>query len=805
MTDASQLKYRDRVFGVLFGFLFLSLPINGYGQVTFNVPGSMDHYDLAGDPSNPILAAAAVTTNRFFLGDSAVVHGGAVDVLFPDAMASSAGLRIRNSAYPFSFADLMLYRRNVFFGIEQPSDPFAGRYPLVGDLVYKPIPAGSIWSLEPIMTGNASFDLPEVRSRELSFTLLAEPSVAPPPATDLGVLVDGTPVQRTITVPARSIVWYKFTLSQPVDERNLRYLDIHTGLTPENVDTAIALFSEAGVRITRTDNNGSVQCLLTYGPGAPPRPAPTEDLIPGSGRHGSLPVGTYYLAVGGIMTTAAKGFAATGVHSMPSTLTLRLNPGFGPAAVAPNARDLGELSNGVTFAPPVTATEYFVPRWYKFTLSQPITTANRRFLDIDNDGYFGSTTRMGLYDLNGNLLAPTFPSGSGGWAQLSFGPGGFSRPRGGGGQVFDGRHGELPAGTYYLSVADGAAGTFPISWAATQYTTRQGPIPVRINLGAGTQPASPLVFRDLGSLVPGQTTVDEPYVNANGTVWIRFVLTDPISSANADFLDIDTLGTQQFLGNNVDGPNDTFLALYDNDGRLLSWNRDGADGRRSLLSFGPTAGDRGRQGTRGFYLGQNGNLPAGVYWLAVLGGWANADHWFNVSNPSLQRGPVKVNFRLDAPVVGPTLLGNVLLPGWQPSLARKNLQFRLYQGTTLVADAVVNPNDSGQYEVRFVGVLAGVYDVFVRTDTFLWKKLPGVSLGAIPVVRNLTLVNGDVSPDNEVNANDFSVMSNSWDTPFWMPGHTPTADLNGDDEVGAADFSILASTYDSDGDPLPQP
>ena len=83
----------------------------------------------------------------------------------------------------------------------------------------------------------------------------------------------------------------------------------------------------------------------------------------------------------------------------------------------------------------------------------------------DND------TEIGLYRADGTLVASDDDDGSGLLSQLSFGASFPTRPPVGNGAAYNGRDGNLPAGTYYLSVS-GFNSTFGAScWGVTSTST----------------------------------------------------------------------------------------------------------------------------------------------------------------------------------------------------------------------------------------------------------------------------------------------------------------------------------------------
>lgn len=481
-------------------------------------------------------------------------------------------------------------------------------------------------------------------------------------------------------------------------------------------------------------------------------------------------------------------------------LTLTTSVGAPPTPPA-GAVDLGTLSLGTL---PVQTSTHAAgeTKWYKFTLSQPVTAANLRFLDIDTETSVTpfSDTEIALYSSTGAVITEDDDDGSGLLSQISFGAGAAPRPPVGTGVAYNGRDGDLAAGTYYLAVV-GYNASFVFGYSVTTDSTAVGDINMNLTLGAGTPPTPPAVFTDLGTLVDPSTTVNSQNYAAGEIRWYRFVL--PIStgaSPNTNYFDIDTLGTANF------GNNDTEIALFSNTGSLIASDDDSSADLLSQLTFGTGAGDRTDQGVGGGslpYDGGSGDLAAGTYWLAVGGFNATFSSGWTASTSETDTGDITVNFRLNAPVVVGGLSGTVTLSDSDADWSNEDVQVWVYNGSTLVGSAVVALDAAGAYTASIVGMGDGTYDVYMKGDTFLRKLTSGVTVTSGAGTCDVTLINGDVNGDDEVGAADFSALAAAYDAVVDDPNWDPAADLNDDLEVGAADFSILAASYDATGDPLP--
>ncbi|MBY0262976.1 MAG: hypothetical protein K2Q20_11565, partial [Phycisphaerales bacterium] len=169
-------------------------------------------------------------------------------------------------------------------------------------------------------------------------------------------------------------------------------------------------------------------------------------------------------------------------------------------------------------------------------------------------------------------------------------------------------------------------------WDTVTVTLNDGPPPA-VNLGL-------VEARAVGRTLP---------LAAGQTVWFKFEVGAAV--AGPAYLDIDTVGTA--IGTGSNGSNDTELALYDEDGRLVAENDDlgapaSATGYRlSLLSFGAGGGATGVAGSAAS--GQNGALAAGTYWLAVKGwGPDTASVGWDVPSVSTYAGQLRLNVRSNA-------------------------------------------------------------------------------------------------------------------------------------------------------------
>jgi hypothetical protein len=127
--------------------------------------------------------------------------------------------------------------------------------------------------------------------------------------------------------------------------------------------------------------------------------------------------------------------------------------------VPPTAIDLGTIygDESTYTIPSATATNNHTAgqiRWYKFTITEEVSDATGFYLDIDSNGTGITDSEIGLYNSTGTLVGTDDDDGPGNHSALSFGRTALGgRSAIGGGAAPNGRDGALPAGTYYLAIA----------------------------------------------------------------------------------------------------------------------------------------------------------------------------------------------------------------------------------------------------------------------------------------------------------------------------------------------------------------
>ncbi|MFT3683877.1 MAG: GC-type dockerin domain-anchored protein [Phycisphaerales bacterium] len=131
---------------------------------------------------------------------------------------------------------------------------------------------------------------------------------------------------------------------------------------------------------------------------------------------------------------------------------------------------------------------------------------------------------------------------------------------------------------------------------------------VRVGLEAAGEPSA---LENFVPLPDGTTQLPSVFHSFGGVEWYRMVVPALDDAAHPRYLDILTAG--QFA--------DTYIAMYDDTGRVRATDDDSGTGHASFLSFGYGGGAAvGGGGPSDFQMisdGRSGKLAAGVYWLVI--------------------------------------------------------------------------------------------------------------------------------------------------------------------------------------------
>ena len=128
------------------------------------------------------------------------------------------------------------------------------------------------------------------------------------------------------------------------------------------------------------------------------------------------------------------------------------------------------------------------------------------------------------------------------------------------------------------------------------------------------------------------------------------------------------------------------------------------------------------------------------------------------------------------------------------------VEIRLPGSTTPLESHVVYLDSSGAFSVATQ--LIGTFDVALKAPHWLRKRLSGVSVSVSGAAGlNVSLINGDVNGDNNINLADAAAISVAWRTKPGDSKYNPNADLNGDGSINVADVAIVAKNWRKTGDP----
>ncbi|MFO0855807.1 MAG: hypothetical protein U0640_00445 [Phycisphaerales bacterium] len=298
--------------------------------------------------------------------------------------------------------------------------------------------------------------------------LWADVPVPPPPSEAIPCLTDGT-TTLTLTIAAGQVKWYGVCLNGAADDDVLKYLDIDSEGSVDNVAMCLYDASGAIVGYAGTDEGSGTNAQLSFGVG---RRAEVGDGNQYDGRMGDLlntGPGQYYLAVGGEGTTFGSSFTASAsavTTATNTTVNLRTNTNGGA-----NGPSVVPIINGVDYNDPISFDlaagttsgtaqlhDSLSPdsvRWSTFTLTNGVCSSGG-YVDIAvaGVGTFNPDLVAWVFNSSGDIVA--FSDDTGGTAnpQFSFGATTPARPAiAPSTQDFSGQDGNLDAGTYYLATA----------------------------------------------------------------------------------------------------------------------------------------------------------------------------------------------------------------------------------------------------------------------------------------------------------------------------------------------------------------
>jgi hypothetical protein len=240
------------------------------------------------------------------------------------------------------------------------------------------------------------------------------------------------------------------------------------------------------------------------------------------------------------------------------------NPGIisvDEALGQPQSIDLGTIGTPGTLSVTFSLTPGLI-QWYRFTLSNPIARASN-YLDIgtlSNAGTPANTdTEIALYRWDGSLVATDDDSGPHEYSELSFGTGCPTRPSTQpplpDGLAMMGQSGDsLPAGTYFLAVAEYDATFNPTNWSVTATSTWTGEVRVFFNSDVASTVPPSLTSSSISqtSVRPGQTILIAGTLAACGSAGASVTLdASPLGDSNAVAMYDDSTHGDAAAGDNV--------------------------------------------------------------------------------------------------------------------------------------------------------------------------------------------------------------------------------------------------------------
>ena len=193
-------------------------------------------------------------------------------------------------------------------------------------------------------------------------------------------------------------------------------------------------------------------------------------------------------------------------------------------------------------------------------------------------------------------------------------------------QLFDnGTNGDVVAGDGVFSRTVTAPITLADGSYSIPFVVSDNRVPPRTGTGAGTinvTTVTPPVSTALGTISANATVTGTADANVGEAAWFSFTsataATDPGS-----YLDTYVLSNSGYA--------DTYMAIFDAAGAFLRSNDDDGAGLFSQLSFGRTTPERVYNGGNNA-IGNDGPLPAGTYYVAIVRYFSTFSSPFGFSN-----------------------------------------------------------------------------------------------------------------------------------------------------------------------------
>lgn len=149
-----------------------------------------------------------------------------------------------------------------------------------------------------------------------------------------------------------------------------------------------------------------------------------------------------------------------------------------------------------------------------------------------------------------------------------------------------------------------------------------------------------------------------------------------------------------------------------------------------------------------------------------------------------------------------TITGHINLSYWGAATTGKPIQWevRAVGGSTVLESGTTTLDASSNYSFTTFQ-RNGNFDIYLKGALWLKKRVGNTAIGLSGATGvNATLINGDCNNDNAVDASDYFILSDAYDSFSGDPSWDPRADLNGDLAVDSSDYFILSDSYDFFGD-----
>jgi hypothetical protein len=195
--------------------------------------------------------------------------------------------------------------------------------------------------------------------------------------------------------------------------------------------------------------------------------------------------------------------------------------------------------------------------------------------------------------------------------------------------------------------------------------------------------------------------------------------------------------------------------------------------------------------------------------VAPLGAWAwNGWEWPNgISRVEIRSNNVFNGFIMNDnmeydPLAAASVSGRVVLEDFMGPVAGRNVTVQIYAAGGVIPLETHNTTLDGasQYSVN-TSLGAGNYDVYIKASHWLRQARWSVAFsGSGATGVDVSLPNGDVNNDNEVDIGDYAQLSTAFGSLPGDPNWNAEADLNGDDEVDIGDYAILSANFGMLGD-----